>query len=710
MPPSTSQVSAAADQSVPVAHVYQCITSDTTFTKLGYIAGVKEGSVPFYSSATGRFYVNLIGFRGGQGQVNVSTGTTGSASVLVDITTGQTLASFAPPQRFRVSAAIGEYAPDASYLHSSDTFGYFNNNKSPAYKPAISGQKVLCGLGQIGTLAVRQYSMNLLTAYDPQATTFSNDMYSGGIVGRYDGYSPSEPSFVYGPSIYAIDVGGGSLAAGTYSYVAVWTYRDKESKLHFSRISEPVQIVTSGGTSIVKVDVSSPGIGSSTGQLTMQLYRTTSGGTQYYRVASKTVSSTPTTSVASSPTQETYITFSDQLSDATLQNNALLFRQPGTVGTPLDRVAPLSGCHVLRHKDRVFYAHENTVYYSSFDVDGEAPWFSPGLSFDVLGGSGAIVGLASMDGSIIIFKRDAIFVVDGDGPPENGGAGNEYTPPRRIQGEFGCVDQRSIVAVPDGIMYRSQLGIEMLNRGFHTSWIGWRIQNTVNQYAYTGGSTFDRKTGRVHFVLSNTKTTDGGLDYTQPGVVIVYDTVTDAWTRYFYTNTNAYGKAMQDVCFTQATSGGNMLDTCYLADHNNGVFYESETSGLDAGGAFVPWTIATGWVRSQSKQDRIRVSDIQFLGRWISGFNLTCSFLYNYNRGSTTAIKTFDATGTNLTPVQLEFQPSKEQVQSMKFVLTSATPTNPTTLGSGQQLEINGITIRVAPRGGGAKLPVAQKG
>lgn len=707
-PKSLSQTSAAPDQFIGACHVYSCATADSTFTKLGYIVGVKEGSQPFFNSNTGRWYVNLLGYRGGTSIAgnSASATATGTASLLVDITAAQAQSGFAPPQRFRIAASVGEYAPDASSLVASDVASYAKNNITPAYRPAQSGVVALMGQGQIGIIGTRNYSMYALSAYDPSHTTFAIDAFSGGIVGSYDGYSPAETGFAVGPQVYAIDQGSGTLAAGTYNYVAIWTYKDKAGRSHFSRCSEPVSIVTAGGTGKIAIDVSAPGVSSTTGQISVQLYRTISGGTQYFRLATTTA----TTVSGSGPMTESFVTFTDQTSDATLQSSPLLYRQPGTTGTALDRVSALSGKHVVRHKDRVFYAHENTVYFSSFDVDGEAPWFSPGLSFDVVNGEGPIVGLASMDGILVVFKRNDVYLVDGDGPPENGGSGNEFSPPRKLNVVLGCIDPRSICAVPDGIIYRSQRGIELLDRGLKSSWIGQQVARTVNANPYTGGCTYNHSTGRLYMALASSVGADGGFTFNAvPGVVVVYDTVTTSWVKFSYTNSsNIAGFAMQDICYANATVG-TTDDNLFLVDHSNTMFCESATSGLDNGN-FTSWSLATGWVRAQSKQDRIKVTDIFFLGNRYSNHNLFCQAFYDWNKLSQTSIRTFDATATNKTPEQMVFQPPRETCQAVKFALFSNTPSNPTTLGSGQVGEINGITIRVGLKGGGVKLPLAQKG
>lgn len=624
---------------------------------------------------------------------------------------------FDNPRKFRVCAVLGEYSPDGSSVIGSDTVGGWGNITVGPHRPGVNSYETIIGYGQISTYGLRGYALARLQSFDASHSTFDRDVYSGGVTGIYDGWKPVECGFVGQPWVYVYDFKYGSMANGLYAYVAVWSFRDKEGRVTYSRTSEPASVVTAGGNGNINIDVTVPTAHSATDtQCTVHLYRTAVGGTIYYLVESRLVTSTVTT-----PQGTVFESFTDSLADATLITRPQLYRAPGTSGTALDRCNPLSSRHIVRHKDRVFYAHESTVFYSSFEVDGEQPWFSPGFSFEVPGGTGPITGLASMDGVLVIFKRDGVWAVDGEGPPENGGTGTEFSEPRRFNIKFGCVDPRSVVQIPEGIAYKSERGIELLTRGYKNVWIGEKVQATVNAYPFCGGGTYDVENSRLLYCLGDTLAVDGGLSYTTSGVTICYDTVNldgkgiGLWTKWIFTNSNAYGDPMQDVVYAPAppadqNSPAWRTSGVFVVDHNNTFFYLHPSLGTDRSGTFVPWKITTGWVRGASKQDRIRVTDLLFLGRRLSNHNLRCDYFINYNRASTGTIRIFDATSTNVTPEQFEFQPGIESVQSMKFELSSETPTNPAVIGDGTQCEINAITVRVGAKGGQQKLPSTQKG
>ncbi len=124
---------------------------------------------------------------------------------------------------------------------------------------------------------------------------------------------------------------------------------------------------------------------------------------------------------------------------------------------------------------------------------------------------------------------------------------------------------------------------------------------------------------------------------------------------------------------------------------------------------FIPVTLETGWIRSQSKQDRIRVSDFTIAAIRNADCTLATSYAANYSP-SYVSVKTWTPSVTSaLTVVQLETQPPVEAVQAMSFKIVTSDPT-PTSFGAGSQMDIFGLSVRVGVRGGGVKLPVAQKG
>ncbi len=543
----------------------------------------------------------------------------------------------------------------------------------------------------------------------------SGDIISGGKTSTYDGSCVSELGCLSVPTITVVDAGSGTglTNGGVYNYTAVFEFVDALGRRHLSRCANPFTI-TMAANHDTTVTVSFPTVSdhssTSYGQgavanhydFKYHIYRTVSGGTQYQRVSSATVITGASTTATLSVT--------DSTTDTALASKELLHRQPGTPGTALDRYyAPASSCAV-RHKDRVFCARGSTVYYSSFSVFGEAPWFNPAFSIEVFGGTGNITALASMDGTLVVFKKNAIFVIDGDGPPENGGSGAEFSPPRKILTDLGCVDGRTLLTTDNGLMFRSRRGIELLARNLTISWLGERVFRTVDAFQYNGGAAFDVATGRCVWLLGSAVGSWPGQIVTS-GYAVVYDTASDTWSRYILRTADGYGLPFQDVCF--AETGSSFLSIAQdsrlvYADHTK-LWVEYGRVDHNTSDAFIPVTLETGWVKGTSKSDNIRVTDLYLWGTRNADCTMAFSYAADYS-SSYTAVKTFTPSVTGaMTVVNLDVMPPKEAVQAMSFKIVTSDPT-PTSFGVGSQWDIWGLSVRVGLRAGGRGMAAAQRG
>ncbi len=700
--------------SYPCPMVFGIEAGGSAFVCLGYLPNWQEASLPVFNATTGRYYVHMHNIMRGSTDdyisncdavICISNNTSDSDGDAV----GDTY-----PRQFKPEAVLDAYtaasghpATIAAWNPSGAGFCTTSSthSKCPPYRPHVTTTDMGFAHWSRTNATITSplvFSIDVLkeARLSPEKMSLSGGAISGGTLTAYDGFMAQEHGFLSAPTIAVTAGGGGGPAAGTYGFVAVFSYTDFAGNVHRSRTSRPRTVITGAADTftiqVVVPTVSMRGIQ----KVQCSLFRTATTGTQYYLVEQKEI--TTTAGSSTSPDNEVYLSFTDASLDATLITNPLLYRQPGTTGTALDRYHGLSANCVIRHKDRVFYAKDSNVYYSSFAVDFEANWFNPAFVFAVPGGTGEITGLGSMDGVLVVFKRDGVWVVDGEGPPENGGNGTEFSTPRRLHTEFGCVDARTIVSVPDGLMYRSLRGIELLSRNSAVTWVGERVQRTVDANQTNYGGTFDKAYGRVLFSLGTASTS----------TMAVYDIATKGW----YTATYGAANPIRDVCFAYSVNDSGTKSYYVFMANSNRVLFEDWTSSLDkhANGSFadefVATSLFTGWVHGQSKQDRIRVTDLLVLGLRSSNHNLKCQFYSDYNRSTTTTIKTFTGSDTTVVPEQMEFQPSKESVQSMKFGLTTVTPTVSTALTTGKQLDIHGLTVRLGIKTGGAKLPAAQKG
>ncbi len=368
-------------------------------------------------------------------------------------------------------------------------------------------------------------------------------------------------------------------------------------------------------------------------------------------------------------------------------------------------------------------------------MDGETAWFNPVFSFFTHGGTGPITGLVSMDGRLFVFKRDGVFVVDGDGPAEGGVAGNEFSPPQRLATEYGCVDHRSIVVTTDGIFYRSPRGIELLTRSLQVRWIGDMVNVSVDANPYTCGAALD-SFGRVHYLLADSvpsAVTVAGLT----GVELVYDLTFKLWTKYLCTGSSLqYGEATQGVVIADIAGLG---ETIVYVDPALGATYADESLGLDRGQYYVPWVIESGWFRT-GQQARQRISEIMLLAKKNAAANhaIKMSLAYNF---SDTYTQTFTWQPGDLTGLPIEelvIQPEKPQSLAIRVKIEEVEPSSvgPSTgftaelgtvlsylsnfslgvvpdatefpVGTGRGCDVLGITVEIAQKRGMPKLSPGQ--
>ena len=711
---------------LPTTRLLHCTSGATVFTSVQVIPGYGQVSAPCYNYTTGRFYAALLDLPQAGLGAGHSASVVGGACPLVDLGNVQSTGWQTIPNGFHVEAVLDGYI-DYAGGNSLTTGAYSALSQCPqkiyagdifssvAYLPGYE-----MSIGAICKIGPNSYSSETrkLLLHDFGKYICDTDAISGGVTSLYDGIVVSEAGCLTTPAVIAVAAGTGLyIEAGVYNYVVVFETVDAKGRRIISKCSNPFSITLSS-TDQVNITMTFPVVSdffcSHTNNATngfdyrWTLYRTSSGGTQYYKVTQGAL-------VPASVTVAVLTTV-DSTTDTDLVALPLLHRQPGTIGTPLDRYyAPASSC-LVRHKDRVFVARGNDVYYSSFAVSGEQPWFNPAFSFNVPGGIGDITALGSMDGTLVVFKKNAIFVVDGDGPPENGGNGTEFSPPRKVPCEVGCVFGPSLIHTNSGLMFRSSRGIELLNRKFQIEFIGKRVFRTTDTNSIHGVGAYDPVTSRCIWLVA---TPSGSLSYgsTFPvggltGYAVVYDTVSNTWSRYkLLDSLYGYGYAMQDVCFAEVGSGPLSIATAgrFAFTDSYKLYLEHGNVDYTTAEAFIPIHLETGWVKASSKQERIRISDFIIAAYRNADCTVAVSYATDYSP-SYTSVKTWTPSTTgSLTIVQLETQPPKESVQSMSFKIVTSDPT-PTSFGAGSQMDIFGLSVRIGLKGGGVKLPVAQKG
>lgn len=326
-----------------------------------------------------------------------------------------------------------------------------------------------------------------------------NSLIVGGIVQGYDAQSAVEQGFHLFPenAQLAQGVGGALTALGTYSYKICYEWVDNKGQVHRSAPSTPQQIILTGGNNRVTLTIPTLRLtqkksATPRSEVMIVVYRTATLGNVYYQATS------PTSPTYNDTTVDT-ITYNDDLADSTLTARPPLYTEGGAV----ENVAPPSASLIEVYRNRVILGgtEDDTVWHSKQVRPNRPVEFNDAFIIKVDPVHGRLRAIKTLDDKLIFFKENAIFYTYGDGPDDTG-AGGIFTPPELITADAGCVDSKSLVSTPVGLMFKSRKGYYLLNRALENEYVGAEVEE-FNDYEVTA-ATLIADANEVRF------TTEGG--------------------------------------------------------------------------------------------------------------------------------------------------------------------------------------------------------
>lgn len=528
---------------------------------------------------------------------------------------------------------------------------------------------------------------------------------SGGVASYFDGTSVAELGFLVRPNKPTTATGGTGITAATgWLYLAVYEHVDAAGYVHTSGTSDPSASTGAVANKTVTVTVSNLFLtsrydASNTATKTrIALYRTSDGGSTYYRHSDQV-------NVTSAATQ----TFTDATADATLVTKATLYRQPGTVGTALDRRAPPAFLAITFYAGMLVGVADDgfTLWHSGQQVVGEGAWFNPVFQLPIAE-DGTITAIATQDGTLFVFKRGAIYAVQGDAPADNGSAGG-LGAPRRLAVDVGCIDPRSVVVTSLGIFFQSSRGLELLTRSQSVEWIGEPVQDTTAAYPICTAATLDAAQNLVVFELATTETAN---QVSGTGRSVVFDLTLKLWVS---TDRRANSAGTADA---PAQSGaviytGSAYRYAWLGTDGR-AYVEDQTTYLDPGSTWVTMRGKTAKIRATGLQGNAKLHSVAVLAESATNHQTRINVAYD-DSSSWTDSETWTASEVAaLTREQLEVGCSREQVMSVQIQIEDLVPSNttatPLTTGAGATWV--GLALNVGPnnqRQGTTLLPSAHR-
>lgn len=430
-----------------------------------------------------------------------------------------------------------------------------------------------------------------------QAALLNNQVtLSGGRILEYDRNSVFGAGFTNDPTINTVTASaGGSIDAGDHQYVAVWEYVDNKGYRHLSAPSLPSStqtVVAPNQTRAIQItnslDADKRGA--------IRLYRTQAGGTVFFEVAVQPFGSGSGGPIAMPQIQIGSTAITDNLSDAAIATNEVLYTQGARGGLSglLQNDQPPGAKYIWAGSDRLLLGGMEVpeqVQWSKLRFDGEPIQWSNSPAFRARVDQ-AVTAVAEMDGIWIVFTKDAIWTVSGQGPDDTG-AGS-FDVPRRLPSDIGCISARSLRLAGEGLYFQGASDrIYLLPRGGgEPQWIGMAVRDTLASFPFVSASAFDQDSGYLYWAVCDATASTGRL--------LVLDTRTNEWS--------------VDNFFNRAAKTLSIYNGLLVID---GAIIESTTSYNDSDGsstaAVVP-TVTTGDMRAFGMAGWGRYKKVQILG------------------------------------------------------------------------------------------------
>lgn len=421
---------------------------------------------------------------------------------------------------------------------------------------------------------------------------------AGGVLNMYDGQSVVEHGFhLYPENVVLAPTTTGSIANGTYQYAVVYEWTDNYGQIHRSSPSVPDSIVLTGVDDSVTLTIPTLRVTEKKGDRTnvsIVVYRTETTGDIFYRVTSV---SSP---LYNNPAADT-VTYVDTLADASIISNEILY----TVGGILENSGAPSCGFIGVYKNRLFLLgleDGSVTWYSKLHSPGQPVEFNADQFLVCETNGGRLTSMGVLDDKIILFKADRFFTTFGDGP-NNAGQGGDFAEPQFITADVGCSDNKSIVRVPSGLMFKSKKGIYQLTSAVQLEYIGASVED-YNDMKVTS-ATLKSDINQIRFTL---------LD----GPCLVYDYYFGQWST--FTNHSA-----NDALIWKNT---------YCILRTNGSVYQENLSTFQDDHSSYRLKLQTGWIAIDSQVGFQRVYKFAILGEYKSKHKLRIRVYYDYSTAS----------------------------------------------------------------------------
>lgn len=349
----------------------------------------------------------------------------------------------------------------------------------------------------------------------------------------------------------------------------------------------------------------------------------------------------------------------------------------------------------LFRRDRVQYSKVFTP--GTGNDTALAPEFNEGFGYTLENGQ-SVTAMAGLDDKAIVFTRDAIFQVAGQGPADDGSA-NDFSGLVPISTDAGCIDARSVANTPEGIVFQSRAGIYLLGRGGATQYIGKAVEDDLGSYSVITSAVLVASLNQVRFTcIIDSGQSAGTARSGASAIILVYDYRIKQWARWDC----PYGGSTGACVPVSACLHG---DDYYLLEPSGHVWKYDTSTYYDDTDQWFEYSVESGWIQTAHPHGWQRVRKLSPTLEAEGTCTVRLETFHDFD--NTTATQSHDWTTTVLQNVSgsTRMQPImhlKRQKCSAVKLRVSDNETGAT--GSGNSFTMAGLGVEFMPKRGQVKM------
>ena len=378
-----------------------------------------------------------------------------------------------------------------------------------------------------------------------------------------------------------------------------------------------------------------------------------------------------------------------------------------TTGNVLDNVPPPSAKAMCVHQNRLVLggADDPTVVWFSKQITStDGPGFNDQMTITI-GDGGPVMGLASLNGNLVVFKYQDVYVVPGT-LPDDSGYGPSLGEPFNLPAGVGCIDHRSVVETPAGVFFQSARGLELLTPALDVVPMT-KVRETLQTYPHITNAAHYPANREVWFVCHQTLV---DAEHPTPAAsVLVFNYQTSTWSKFDIGQSGYLGRGMFQIALVGQDIWMACSNTQDYADQAFAYVYDTtkyyDTKRLSAK-QYVKVSLQTAPISLNNVQGFQRIKRMRLLGTMtppLPGaaeyFPVQLGVLTDYKESMSNAqnVNWTQAQVQSVASIQgraqFEIHVREQKGQKISFSFTEGTPSSVGATGFGMALSNLAVVV-----------------